>query len=351
MDSAPEVEWPELKALVDHSSDPLGAAHLDGRVLFLNHAASELLQLDGPSTALTISDLVPSRYQPTVRHQILPMVARNGRWEGEIPFRQFRSDGQTLVLWSVFLITEPSTKHPRAFGWVARTRTQRHQLQESLRDREHDLRRLLQERKLLFEDLHDNVIQMLYAAGMQLEAARRLVRNGGHELREHLDVIRGRLNDVIRDIRGYFVLDTDLGPVSGETLIVELHALADALGRAHLVEFTLDLDPSAAHALTSEQASHILAISREAVGNSIQHGAATRVTIALTESRQHVNLHIRDDGMGFDLETSIGRGRGLLNMKTRAETLGAPLGIVSHPGRGTEVELSVPKEPAGGDTR
>ncbi|HWC02677.1 MAG TPA: ATP-binding protein [Methylomirabilota bacterium] len=352
MDPAPESERQQLRALVEHSSDLIGTAALDGRLLFVNTAARQLLALDGLDEAHPLmSDLVLPRYQSTVGQQILPLAFRDGQWEGPIPFRQFRTGQPILVLWTVFLITEPITKQPRLFGWLARVLTPPHQVEEVLHERERELRRLLQERKRLFEDLHDNVIQMLYAAGMQLEECRRLSDAGARGVGNHLDAVMKIINDAIREVRGYFALEVEPGPLSGDALIAELQNLADAIGQSHLIEFELDIDSATADLLTAEQATHVLAIAREAVSNSLQHGAATRVSVSLTQLDRHLRLQIADDGVGFDMGGELGRGRGLINMRTRAEKVGGALEVVSHRGSGTEVALFLPKESARGVTR
>ena len=337
---------------MERCSDLVGTADLDGRILFVIPAVQELLALEGhDDTRILMSHLVPPRYESTVREQILPTVLRDGRWEGEIPFRHFLTNQSTLVLWTVFLITEPATKHPNSFGWVARVCTPHYQVKETLRERERDLRRLVHQRKRLFEDLHDNIIQMLYAGGMRLEECRRLNKEGLRQIGIHLEAVIKILNDAIRDVRSYFVLDVEPDPMSGEALVVELQHLADAIGEAHLIAFVLNIDATAAHTLTAAQASNVLAFSREAISNSLRHGAATRVTIALRGAERHVLVQIEDDGIGFDMETELGRGRGLTNMGTRAERLGATLEIASRRGSGTIVSLVLPKEPARGVTR
>jgi signal transduction histidine kinase len=96
--------------------------------------------------------------------------------------------------------------------------------------------------------------------------------------------------------------------------------------------------------LNAEASTQILFILRETISNISKHARATTGAIWLGLSDGRVRLDIEDDGVGFDLESRHGRGHGLDNIHTRALKLGAALDIVSAPGRGTRLTLTLPNE-------
>ena len=93
-------------------------------------------------------------------------------------------------------------------------------------------------------------------------------------------------------------------------------------------------------------AHHLLRIAQEARNNAIRHGQPEHITIDLDYGVEALRLRVRDDGRGFTSEpevTGSTRDRwGLVNMQERAERIGGSLKLVSAPGQGTLVELTVP---------
>jgi len=97
--------------------------------------------------------------------------------------------------------------------------------------------------------------------------------------------------------------------------------------------------------LPQEMEQHLLRIAQEAVTNVLKHAGASRVAIKLHTEARKLYLQIRDNGRGFEQNeafvSAIGHF-GLLGMRERAERLGGELRLASHPGEGTEVEVTVP---------
>jgi signal transduction histidine kinase len=90
---------------------------------------------------------------------------------------------------------------------------------------------------------------------------------------------------------------------------------------------------------------HLLRIAQEAVTNVLKHAGASRIAVELRTEPQRLDLRIVDNGRGFDQEgafSSRGGHFGLIGMRERAERLGGKLRLSSHPGAGTELEVSVP---------
>ncbi len=201
--------------------------------------------------------------------------------------------------------------------------------------------RMLEDRERIARDLHDSVIQDLFAAGMALDAVQPLITS--HLAAERVAATIDQLDGTIKEIRTtIFELETsDPGERSTDLLrrVVE--------GRREQLGFTprLDLDgplDDAPPALID----HVLAIVSEGLSNIARHARASRATVQVTVSGAGaLTLAVTDDGTGFDAKRAP-RGNGLSNMRRRAELLSATLRITSAQGEGTRLLLTTPPLPA-----
>lgn len=204
------------------------------------------------------------------------------------------------------------------------------------------LNRALEEKIRLGRDLHDGVIQSLYAAGLTIESARALARTDPSEADRQLSTCRDNLNQTIREVRAYIA---GLAPAKlhRANFSEALNALVRELDAGRHVQYELRIDESATTLLSPEQTLEALQVAREAVSNGLRHGAATRVTVRLHTGDDEVCLLIQDNGTGFDPNERASSGHGLGNMQARAERLGGRLRIESTPGVGTRVVFNLPR--------
>ncbi len=207
------------------------------------------------------------------------------------------------------------------------------------------LNRSLEEKIRLGRDLHDGIIQSLYAAGLTIESARAVASADPAEADRRLARCLQSLNQTIRDVRTYII---GLAP---ETLLQAgfahaLRSLADELRAGREVTFDWKIDETATAQLTPEQSTETLQIAREAVSNALRHGAATRISLRLHSDAREICLLVQDNGTGFTSPPPSGSGHGLANMHARAQRLGAQLRIESQPGSGTRVIFTLPSTPA-----
>lgn len=223
---------------------------------------------------------------------------------------------------------------------LSRERDVRRRAEEDANLKQQLLTQSLDEKIRLGRDLHDGIIQSLYAAGLTLESVRALVKTNPDEAERRLEQTRTGLNNAIRDVRAYIV---GLAPENlrraGFTHAVS--ALVNELSAGREAAFDLQIDEDAAALLTPEQSIEALQIAREAVSNALRHGGATRVTLRMHKSEREVCLLVQDNGRGF-ATTRAQRGHGLGNMQARAERLGASLRVISQPGEGARVLATLP---------
>ena len=200
-----------------------------------------------------------------------------------------------------------------------------------------------EERDRIGRDLHDGVIQSMYAVGLTLEdIASRADKEPG-EVGPRIEEVVGDLNQAIGDIRSY-IMDLRPRELQGRSLDEALDSLILYLEDRTGVSVTLDVQMELA-SLSELYIVNLWHIFQEAFSNIEKYSKAKTVSVSLAVSDGNLSLDIVDDGQGFDLEKSeLGRGYGLPNIKDRAERLGGMLLIESSPGSGTRLKVVIPAD-------
>jgi signal transduction histidine kinase len=196
---------------------------------------------------------------------------------------------------------------------------------------------VVEDRERIARDLHDTVIQRLYATGMTLSATLRHAVKP--EVTERIRTAIDDLDVTMRDIRStIFALQTaDRGAQGLRADVLRLVARSEnALGFAPHVTFEGLLDTTVPETVGD----NLLAALREALTNASRHARATRVDVALTVAGGDVVLEVADDGVG--VTTERGSGLGLANLSERAIALGGTCTVEPGDGRGTTVRWRVP---------
>lgn len=199
---------------------------------------------------------------------------------------------------------------------------------------------ILEERTRIGMDLHDGVIQSIYAVGLTLESTRLALPDGADEVAPLLDTAIEGLNDAIRDIRN-FILDLRPRRFAGDVQ-QGLAQLVREFQANTMVPVSISV-PERLEDLPLPQGRAIFLTTQEALANVARHARATRVDISLEYAAGRVILTIRDNGRGFDTSNEALRvGHGLANMQARADSLHGTFLIKSSPGGGAMVTLSIP---------
>lgn len=214
----------------------------------------------------------------------------------------------------------------------------------------HDqVRRLavVDERDRISRDLHDSVIQAIYAQTLALDDVPDMVVSEPDEAGRRVDEAIDALHAVTRDIRNFIF---GLRPVLLESgdLGLGLEHLTTELRRSSGVAVAVDVDDPPAHLsrLPIETVAELLAITREALSNVARHARATSCEVRVASTREALRLEIEDDGSGFDPSAARERGHdGLANMRVRAEALGGQLEIRSEGTVGTRIIVTLPVPP------
>jgi signal transduction histidine kinase len=214
----------------------------------------------------------------------------------------------------------------------------------SLRATEARLSSLLEDRSRISRDLHDSVLQSLYAIGLSLETSHRTNTSpqpGGDRPYSHAV---DQLNRLIHEVRG-IIKGLAGGSVQDMDLSEELRQLAGSYEQLGSITITLSLQSSALDVLTREEEQEILNIVREALSNCVRHAQATHAEVTIRTHGNRVRISICDDGKGFVETGAHPKGYGLMNMEARAKKLGGSLLLRSKPGQGTRITAEFLLEP------
>jgi signal transduction histidine kinase len=206
---------------------------------------------------------------------------------------------------------------------------------------------VLEERERIGMDLHDGIIQDIYAVGLTLEHARLLLNEDTPAARQRIEQAVNDLNSTIRDIRAY-ILDLRPRKLHEENLMAGLRRLVAEFRANTLVEVTLQGPPGDVLLLPEGSALVLFHICQEALANVAKHAHARRVAVTVWTTAGRALLEVSDDGRGFDMtKTHQTLGHGLSNIETRAVNAGGEVEITSEPEAGTTllVWLPIPNEP------
>lgn len=201
---------------------------------------------------------------------------------------------------------------------------------------------VLEERDRFGMDLHDGIIQSIYAVGLTLEHARLLMTEDPVQSTSRIEQAIKDLNHTIRDIRAY-ILDLRPRQLNNENLMQGIQRLVQEFRANTLIDVNIQGPDGELAALPEDQSVALFHICQEALANIAKHAKAHHVEIVVWSTADRALIEVQDDGRGFDLEkVKLTIGHGLSNMETRAANVGGDVDITSEPGNGTSVLAWVP---------
>lgn len=204
---------------------------------------------------------------------------------------------------------------------------------------------VLDERLRIGRDLHDGIIQGLYALALSLEDVPDMMAVDPPAAAARVDRAIDRLNTSIGEIRGFIMdlgSDSDVVAFSARMAALTDELLLTSGGRIAVDHDLADADV-ASEGLSFEAMSQLLLIAREALSNAIRHSRATHVRISVRVEPDCAELKVEDDGVGFDPSVPPPAGHlGLANLHDRAAAVGGSLEIDSRPGAGTRIIVRLP---------
>lgn len=323
----------------------------DRQQLVIQHAAGTGAE-DALGLVLPVTTSLSGQVMSTGEAVAVPDFSHDERVAGTA--RQHMPLGPAIVLplgapgnvRGVFTVGRDPGAMPLAHQAVEMVRTFAAQagLALELADHRNDAERLaiLQDRDRIARDLHDLVIQRLYATGMSLQGAMPLL--GRPEAAERVASAVDALDETIREIRSAIFSLQARGEAKQQGLRTQILQIADeltpALGFAPGLRMLGPLDEM----VPAEVGEQMLSALREALSNAARHAAASQVDVTV-QAGSELLLRVADNGVGMGVTT---RRSGLANLAKRAAGLGGTLEVNSPDGEGTTLVWRVPVDlPAG----
>jgi PAS domain S-box-containing protein len=267
----------------------------------------------------------------------LALAEEDGR--SEVEGLRVRKDGSQYLASIVTTALRDEHGKLRGFSRVLRDITEQRRMQDE-RERLRVEAEAERERARIGMDLHDGIIQSIYAVGLNLEAAADDVRADPAEAQRRIDQAIEKLNDTIRDIRSYIF---ELRPTrfTGD-LEESLMNLAQEFRVNSLIDTSVEIAPGLP-SMDEDRGIAIFHVALEALANARKHSRATSVRLVLASDGGAVRVEVRDNGVGFDTGARHPEGHhGLRNMPVRVRAAGGAFSIESAPGAGTTVRVEMP---------
>jgi len=202
---------------------------------------------------------------------------------------------------------------------------------------------VLEERQRLARDLHDAISQAIFSIAMMTAAARRLLATDPARAAAQMAEVEALASDTQRSMRALLL---ELRPVelAGRPLADALAGFVAEVGERYGLETAFERDGERNARIAPALEDGLFRIVQEALVNAVRHSGASRLTVRLTVRPTAVEVGVHDDGRGFDPGVAPPDAHyGLRSMHERALELGGSFDVVSAPGRGTAIEVSVPR--------
>ena len=198
---------------------------------------------------------------------------------------------------------------------------------------------VLEDRERIAKELHDGVIQSLFAVGMNLQATE--AKAGDPEaVRARLSGAVDSIDIAIRDLRNY-IFGLRPGILADRQLDQALRQLIEDFQEKSGLVTAVDIDERVASQF-GNAASQLVQVAREALSNVARHARATTCRVSLVQRNDRGVLEIDDDGRGLNPSRASSRGQGLRNMRERVEAIGGTFSVKSSPAGGTTVRVELP---------
>jgi signal transduction histidine kinase len=201
---------------------------------------------------------------------------------------------------------------------------------------------VLEERDRIAREFHDTLEQELAAINIQLGAVEAQFRQSPQTAFQQLELARNMTSHSLSEARRS-IWDLRSHLLENRNLATAIQDMAASLSSNTDIKIAVQFF-GAARKLPALMEHNLLRIAQEALANAFKHSHAKKIVVNLNYDPQELQLRIQDDGVGFDIPTagSANNGHfGLLDMKERAEKIGASCSINTQPGKGTEIIVTV----------
>lgn len=278
--------------------------------------------------------LVNSGYHPKSFFASMWATIGSGKiWKGEVCNRA--KDG--TLYWVDATIVPFLNEKGKPYQYLAIRRDITWQKEETLRITKATLDAQELERNLLGRELHDNINQILLGSLLSLDMARKADQQRSPAF---IDKTMGYITQTIEEIRQ---LSHRLAPASFADLSLKqvFEALLITFNIGDRPQVEMEIAPFVQTALSDEIRTNLYRICQEQIGNILKYADASQVWIKVVQEGSDVIMTIQDDGKGFD-NRAPKKGIGLNNMQKRAELLSGNFRLITAPGEGCKITVTIP---------
>lgn len=340
-----------LVGIIDSAMDAIITVDESQRIILFNTTAEALFGC--PQTealGAPLADFIPQRFRDihgehirrfgeagvTTRRMATQRVVAGVRRNGE----EFPIDA------SISQVTLHGHKY---YTVIVRDVTERLRAEEALRRSKEELHEIAtvsatareQEKSRIARELHDELAQSLTVLRMDIDWLRQREVTQDAPSTAKLAAMEKMLDRTVVAIRR---IAADLRPLMLDDLglVPAVEWLVENFKERHGIECDIVIAPPDVE-FADPQATAVFRIMQESLANVARHARASRVEVRLACSDGHIDLQVRDDGLGFDLgEARKPNSFGLVGLRERAHLVDGELHIDSAPGRGTSIEVRIP---------
>ena len=201
-----------------------------------------------------------------------------------------------------------------------------------------------QERSRIARDLHDDICQRLALLSMEIEQANRTSNGPPNATKQHLEDIRKHCSEIANDVQ---TLSHKLHSSTLEYLgvVAAIRAFCGEFSKQHQVSVEFSDRNVPAH-LPKDISLCLFRIAQEALHNAVKYSGTNQFSVVLCATEKEVQLVVRDEGAGFDVEQAKkSRGLGLVSMQERVNLVHGSFSVESKAGKGTRIFAAVPFVP------
>jgi PAS domain S-box-containing protein len=364
-----EEEQRKIAVLVENSQDFIGFASLEGQPHFLNPAGRTMVGLGSAAEVLTTRglDYVMEDDRKMFQEEILPIVLREGHWEGELRFKHFKTGAVIPLHQHVFLINEPGTKRSIAIATIARDITERKRSEESLRAAQSQLAHMARVATMgemaasIAHEVNQPLTAVVTSAGAALRWLGQSPPNADEARIAITEIVKQghRASDVIARIRALVrksspcISTVGLNRLIEEVLILTRHQVVE-LGVRVRRELAADIPPISGDSVQLQQV--LMNLILNAIEATVVRNEGAR-ELVLTSKRRGANdivIAVHDSGTGIDPQhldqlfepffttKSTGIGMGLAISRSIVEAHGGRLWATSNEKFGATFQFSLP---------
>jgi PAS domain S-box-containing protein len=364
-----EQERMKLASIVEHSSDFIGIASLEGHGIFLNPAGRRLVGLDSNSDVQSkhITDFVVASEIDRLMSEATPIALGQGSWTGELLFRNLETGAAIPMSQHLFVIREPRTGDPIGFATISRDITQQRRAEEALRVAREELARVSRVLTMgelagsIAHEVNQPLTAVLASAGACMRWLSAEPPNVA-EAREAAECVKQdatRASDVIRRIRALFA-----GDEPSKSIVPLSEAIRDAVSviegeaRAQGVTVKASVAPDVPMVLGDriqlQQVIMNLALNAVEAMKSVANGPRLLEICAQADGPGKVRVLVRDSGPGlstaernrvfdaFYTTKARGMGMGLAICRSIVDAHGGKLWATANPDSGETFQFTVP---------